>query len=178
MNKNYQKNLPAGKNAGFTLIELLVVVLIIGILAAIALPKYEFAVQKARAAEAMILLKKMGDNIDMCMLANGNDFSLCSDPEIMADGVEAAIANSKNFTYHTDQDAPLAMNKQQDYMLGYMPDSLGNKSFDRPGGGFVEIQLSAGRYCIGQTEKGESFCKKLSQGGTPIDFHGMNYYPF
>ncbi len=66
---------------GFTLIELLVVVLIIGILAAVALPQYQKAVKKAQGREVLVALDALDKAVHAYILETGH--VLCRNPHVM-----------------------------------------------------------------------------------------------
>ena len=93
---------------GFTLIELLVVVLITGILAAIALPQYEKAVEKSRLAEAYAITASLKQDMDSYILTNGTatisteDFPFNIDLShlpLVSDGTDDKFYASKYFLY-------------------------------------------------------------------------------
>ncbi len=91
-------------NEGFTLIELLVVVLIIGILAAVAVPQYQRAVEKSRATEMLANVKTLRIARAAYVLAHGNPPSSVEDLDVEisegTNGIIYSVTKKGNISAH------------------------------------------------------------------------------
>ena len=91
------KNANLSRLGGFTLIELLVVVLIIGILAAMALPQYFKAVERSRMAEAVTLM-------DSITQAQRRKFMQTNRYAENFEGLDVSPKGARGFRYFTKGD--------------------------------------------------------------------------
>ncbi len=139
---------------GFTLIELLVVVLIVGILSAVALPQYTTAVEKARATEAISMIRSIRDAQQVYKMANGVYSSKLEDLDIEVVGTEAepldgsTRRHSKYFSYGG--------------LVGTGAIGVANRLPINTM--YVIVALENGSIlCQKYTEKGEKICKALGK---------------
>lgn len=95
------------RRKGFTLIELLVVVLIIGVLAAVAVPQYEMAVEKSRAVQAVAVVKTLSEAMERYYLAN-NEYpdptAITTSRSGISDLVDVELPELSNFEYRKYRD--------------------------------------------------------------------------
>ncbi len=83
---------------GFTLIELLVVVLIIGILASVALPQYEKAVEKSRVTEAKTILSSMWKAKNVYYMSSGGEPNSFDDLDLSFNNANGTAATGTSFS--------------------------------------------------------------------------------
>ena len=157
---------------GFTLIELLVVVLIIGILAAVALPQYEKAVNRARYTQAQTMLNSLYRAEKVYYMANGSYTTHFSDLDI-------DVPKKHKIQEHDDGDT--------------YEDSWGGCKLHDTGYGQCHIKIGNGvvwymrRWGPGETpiscwvfprdnQKGRDFCRTVTGGSAETSEPSSNMY--
>ena len=166
------KNANISRLGGFTLIELLVVVLIIGILAAMAMPQYFKAVERTRMAEAVTLM-------DSIVKAQRRKFMQTNRYASTFEGLDVAPKGATGARYFTKGDPQTGRGGngfQIDMLSSHLAYSTvgANREFDgSPRSNSLQYRYQLSRYyqndnvhCLGNNQAGRELC---------ADFCGIDY---
>ena len=158
---------------GFMLIELLVVVLIIGILAAVAVPQYQKAVEKSRLAEALMNIDTVMKNVDLYVLEHGEEDSEgWTDPNNWTTDLSGGtwsedqlFYNTKNFWYYIELGTHVVVYRCAGACSGDYGMDTDTSAYTLQ----VEYRLpsnsSPSKICEGYNSLGKYICKSLTSQG-------------
>ncbi len=156
-------------NKAFTLIELLVVVLIIGILAAIAVPKYQLAVIKSKTSTMLPTLKAIAQADSVFYMANGHyspsiynlDVNMPGECTTTPDGAELGQVYQCGKDFLIDNSGGYYM--RTFYCPGYndrYSNCAANSDFT------ITIEVNESQVlqptCVGWTELGQKICTSFN----------------
>ena len=167
------KNANISRLGGFTLIELLVVVLIIGILAAMALPQYFKAVERSRMAEAVTLM-------DSIVKSQRRKFMQTNRYAESFEGLDVSPKGATGARYYTKGDPQTGAGGNgfvivmEDGRLGFRYGSVSAwRGFD---GSSVHASLQYQYYLVRYYQSDNVSCHGINQAGYELcaDFCGID----
>jgi prepilin-type N-terminal cleavage/methylation domain-containing protein len=85
------------QKSGFTLLEIIIVIIIVGVLASLALPRFFSTVEFSRSTEALASMSSIRGSIERCYLAQGGIYTGCTMGVI--DVANPGTSPGANFTY-------------------------------------------------------------------------------
>ena len=157
------------ENRGFTLIELLVVVLIIGILAAVALPQYQKAVYKSRAAEAVAMLNAITQAQEVYYLANGeytddiNELDVNVPEDLIANWGNTLFEQKYSFSCENGNGCTASVNNKN--MPDFVFDFLHRSGSELRGKKFCHVY----DYPTDKNDMAKSICEGMGTLDTSLD---------
>ena len=86
---------------GFTLLEVMIVIIIIGVLASLAMPRFFSTIEYARGVEAMFAISTIRQSMERCYLMRVSYTGPCADFTTL-DVEDPSLTPGSHFTYEID----------------------------------------------------------------------------